>query len=41
MPGGEDAWAFSWKALSHLADDGLIAFLLPAMGFAQPRPKHG
>lgn len=33
MPGGEDAWAFSWKALSHLADDGLIAFLLPAMGF--------
>lgn len=33
MPGGEDAWAFSWKALSHLADGGLIAFLLPAMGF--------
>lgn len=33
MPGGEDAWAFSWKALSHLADEGLIAFLLPAMGF--------
>ncbi|SEH67622.1 N-6 DNA Methylase [Magnetospirillum fulvum] len=33
MPGGEDAWAFSWKALSHLADDGLIAFLLPTMGF--------
>ncbi len=33
MPGGEDAWAFSWKALSHLADGGPIAFLLPAMGF--------
>ena len=33
MPAGEDAWAFSWKALSHLADGGLIAFLLPAMGF--------
>ncbi|MER8658469.1 N-6 DNA methylase [Mesorhizobium sp. M0847] len=33
MPGGEDAWAFSWKALSHLADGGVIAFLLPAMGF--------
>ncbi|TPI12233.1 N-6 DNA methylase [Mesorhizobium sp. B4-1-3] len=33
MPGGEDAWAFTWKALSHLADGGLIAFLLPAMGF--------
>ena len=33
MPAGEDAWAFSWKALSHLAGGGLIAFLLPAMGF--------
>lgn len=33
MPGGEDAWAFSWKALDHLADGGLVAFLLPAMGF--------
>lgn len=33
MPSSEDAWAFSWKALSHLADGGLIAFLLPAMGF--------
>jgi hypothetical protein len=40
MPGGEDAWAFSWKALSHVASGGLIAFLLPSMGFlhnhAQP-----
>lgn len=33
MPGGEDAWAFSWKALSHLTEGGLVAFLLPAMGF--------
>lgn len=33
MPGKEDAWAFSWKALVHLADDGVIAFLLPSMGF--------
>ncbi|MEI8395025.1 MAG: N-6 DNA methylase [Rhodospirillaceae bacterium] len=33
MPGGEDAWAFTWKALAHLCDDGLIAFLLPSMGF--------
>lgn len=33
MPGGEDAWAFSWKALAHVADNGLIAFLLPSMGF--------
>ena len=33
MPGGEDAWAFVWKALHHLSADGLTAFLLPAMGF--------
>ena len=33
MPVGEDAWAFSWKALAHLTDDGLAAFLLPSMGF--------
>tara|TARA_R110001599_G_scaffold192503_1_gene387951 strand:- start:71284 stop:74247 length:2964 start_codon:yes stop_codon:yes gene_type:complete len=33
MPGREDAWAFSWKALAHLCDGGLIAFLLPSMGF--------
>lgn len=33
MPGGEDAWAFSWKALAHLREGGLIAFLLPSMGF--------
>jgi hypothetical protein len=33
MPGGEDAWAFAWKALRHVSDGGVIAFLLPAMGF--------
>ena len=33
MPGGEDAWAFSWKALTHVAEGGVVAFLLPAMGF--------
>ena len=33
MPGGEDAWAFSWKALAHVVEGGVIAFLLPAMGF--------
>lgn len=33
MPGGEDAWAFSWKALAHLCDGGMVAFLLPSMGF--------
>lgn len=33
MPGKEDAWAFTWKALTHLAENGIVAFLLPAMGF--------
>lgn len=33
MPGREDAWAFTWKAIRHLRSDGVIAFLLPAMGF--------
>lgn len=33
MPSKEDAWAFVWKSIDHLSIDGLIAFLLPAMGF--------
>jgi hypothetical protein len=33
MPGKEDAWAFTWKSIRHLRTDGVIAFLLPAMGF--------
>jgi len=33
MPSGEDAWAFVWKSLKHLSPGGLVAFLLPAMGF--------
>ena len=33
MPGGEDAWAFVWKALRHVGEDGVVGFLLPAMGF--------
>ena len=33
MPGGEDAWAFTWKALRHLTAEGRLALLLPAMGF--------
>lgn len=33
MPSREDAWAFVWKALRHLSDDGIVSFLLPAMGF--------
>lgn len=33
IPGGETAWAFAWKSIHHLADGGVVAFLLPAMGF--------
>ena len=32
-PGQEQAWPFVWKALRHLRENGVIAFLLPAMGF--------
>ena len=39
-PGNEQAWPFVWKSLRHLAENGVAAFLLPAMGFlhnhAQP-----
>lgn len=33
MPGKEDAWAFTWKSMLHLRCEGIVAFLLPAMGF--------
>jgi hypothetical protein len=33
MPGGEEAWAFTWKALRHVSNEGIVGFLLPAMGF--------
>lgn len=33
MPGREDAWAFTWKSMLHLRSEGIVAFLLPAMGF--------
>lgn len=33
MPDREDAWAFVWKAMRHLKTNGVVAFLLPAMGF--------
>ena len=32
-PGREQAWAFVWKALRYLRENGVVAFLLPAMGF--------
>lgn len=33
MPLKEEAWAFTWKSICHLRPNGVIAFLLPAMGF--------
>ena len=33
MPGKEAAWGFVWKSLRHLRTDGVVGFLLPAMGF--------
>ena len=32
-PGREQAWPFVWKSLRHLRENGVAAFLLPAMGF--------
>jgi hypothetical protein len=32
MPEKEIAWAFVWKSLKHVKPDGVIGFLLPAMG---------
>lgn len=40
MPGGEDAWAFSWKALAHVMEGGVVAFLLPAMGFLHNHARN-
>lgn len=33
MPSNEAAWAFVWKAIRHISPSGIVAFLLPAMGF--------
>ena len=40
MPGNEDAWAFVWKSLRHLPENGIVAFLLPAMGFLHNHSKN-
>ena len=39
-PSREDAWAFVWKSLQHLRDGGIVAFLLPAMGFLHNHAKQ-
>ena len=33
MPNGEESWAFGWKALDHIREDGLVCMLFPGMGF--------
>lgn len=33
IPQEQSAWGFAWKAREHCQENGLIAFLLPAMGF--------
>ena len=40
IPGNEEAWAFVWKSLRHLTENGIIAFLLPAMGFLHNHAKN-
>lgn len=40
MPSGEDAWAFAWKAACHIEDCGVVALLLPAMGFLHNHAKN-
>ena len=39
-PGREQAWPFVWKSLRHLREHGVIAFLLPAMGFLHNHAGH-
>lgn len=41
FPRKEIAWAFTWKALEHLPDGGVLAFILPSKTFlhSQERPS--
>ena len=39
-PGRERAWAFVWKSLGHLRKDGVVALLLPAMGFLHNHARY-
>ena len=39
MPSMEDAWAFVWKSLRHVREDGIVAFILPAMAFLHNHAK--
>lgn len=40
FPEKEIAWAFTWKALHHLDEDGVLAFLVPTMGFLHNQTSH-
>jgi len=39
LPGGEIAWAFTWKSISHIKDDGIISFILPGMSYLANHQK--
>ena len=39
-PGREQAWPFVWKSLQQLREGGVVAFLLPAMGFLHNHAGH-
>ena len=40
LPGRENAWAFTWKAFDHVRSGGIVALLLPAMGFLHNHAKN-
>lgn len=40
IPSKEEAWAFTWKSMEHITSDGIVAFLLPAMGFLHNHSKE-
>ena len=39
-PGREVAWPFVWKSLRHLREGGVVAFLVPSMGFLHNHAGH-
>ncbi len=40
IPASEIAWAFTWKSLTHIKEEGKISFILPAMSYlANHHPK--
>ena len=39
MPSKEEAWAFVWKSLRHVRENGVVAFILPAMAFLHNHAK--